>query len=152
MKEKFDLVVIGILIHWIPPEEKLKVFKTIFEVLESSGTFPFNSIHDPRLSKTDLLFDSIKNPKHRSNFYSMFYTSTIDEYEKMVSNAGFVKKHGREETTRVYFESVEAITKILASSIHSSDFEVLLSKLRDIINNDDIDKSFFYIDEGRALH
>ena len=69
----------------------------------------------------------------------------------MASDVGFVEICGREENTRVYFESMEPIIEIHASSIHTLDFDVLLSELRDIVNNDEIDKSFLYDEEGKIV-
>jgi len=147
--QKFDLVIAGTVMHWIPPEEKPKVFKSVFDQLKSGRIFLFNSTVDLWSSNLDRMFDLMKDQTHKSNFYSRFYVATIAEYELMAANAGFIETHGRQETTRDYFESEVPIIELLASSIHTLEFDVVLSELRGILNNDDIDKSFD--EEGRTM-
>jgi len=149
--QKFDLVVAGTVMHWISPEEKPKVFKSVFDQLVSGGKFLFNHLQKGT-SNWGWMFDVMKDQKYKSDFYSRCYKATLAEYEMIAVDAGFMTCETCEEkTTRTYYESVVPIMEQVAASIHTVDFDELLSELRSILNNDDIDKSLLYDEEGRPM-
>ena len=149
-KEKFDLVVAGTVMHWVSPEEKPKVFESVFESLKSGGIFLFNSMVSIETVSTYPIYGFLKDQNLVSYLRSKFYTTTIARYEELALQAGFVESVGKTKEMRIYFESVEPILYYIASSLHLADFDEMLNELRAIMNNDKIDKKFLYDEQGRA--
>jgi len=147
-KGRFDLVIAASVLHWNQLEEKQRIFKSVFESLKFGGIFVFNSIHNLSTMNTDTFFDLMEDKSHKSTLHSKFYTSTVAEYLLMASDAGFVESSGTKETVRINFENMDSIIELVASSIHTIGYKELLNELREIVNNDKIDKGFLYDKSG----
>lgn len=93
-KDRFNLVVAGSVLHWGKQKEKEKIFKSVFESLKSVGIFTFNSIKDLNTMNTDEFFDIMKDRSLKSTLHSKIYTSPVDEYVAMASDASFAESNG----------------------------------------------------------
>ena len=129
----FDLAMSSTVLHWIPPEEKLPTFKSIFDSLKQDGMFAFNTVKNNTLNIGPIA-GKLPNMDFVLNNY---HPSSREELEELARKAGFNHVDIIEKDVCIPLPDLDYYLRWFACSVHVANYDTVLADFRKLCETED---------------
>lgn len=126
----FDLIIASSVIHWIPSQNKRKVFQAIYNALGDGGIFIFLTRHEDSVEDLLKMFRLLGDTGKQME--DCLFFETADTYLQHAGKVGFKNSSIEKRLFKTRFESIEKIFELYTAAFHKGEYFTILTNKRQL--------------------